>query len=543
MRKPVALLKSPALHLLLLTLALGAVHAATWRASEPFFNNDETRHAMTGVFFRDALCDFPGSVRHPREYAEGYYLRYPALGLLVWPPLFYMIEGLIFSIFGPSFAVGRMLVAGFMLLMFVYAYRFGRLTEGRAGGLFVAGFTGLSPVIFTLSQRVMLEVPALALGLVAVVHFEKHLRDRRSCDALLACSFAAFCALTRFDGVFLLPYFALRIASTRNWSLLKSRAVVWPMLAALLLTLPYYLVTYLEYGAGLSAGASDGFTVEPRGPLQWKNWVFYPRAIPELIGPIATAFVLAGAILALASPRAFGPALALLAAVYFTFSPLAELDARHGIYWVPALGIAAWRGIDLFRCYSRWGALVYAALLAAGMVHDTQSQAFRYVRGYDTAAACVVERNPAGRPIFVDGELTGSFIFHVRLHDPDRRQTVLRGDKLIYSMLSDPSANYEQHAATEAEVIALLQDYDPEWIVVEDPPATFHDVPGAALLRATLKNHKELYEFITAVPIRSNYDHFDGCELVIYRKIVRNPNPVNRAAIRVPGLGRSLRAK
>ena len=536
-------MKSPALHLGMLVLALGAVHAATWQPSEPFFNNDETRHAMTGVFFRDALCDFPDSARHPREYAEGYYVRYPALGLVVWPPLFYMIEGLTFSIFGPSFAVGRALVAGFALLMFVYAYRFGRLTEGHAGGLFVAGFTGLSPVIFTLSQRVMLEVPALALGLAAVVHFEKHLRDRRSRDALLACLFAACCALTRFDGVFLLPYFALRIASTRNWNLLKSRAVIWPVCAALLLTIPYYLVTYLEYGAGLSAGASDGFTAEPRGPLQLKNWLFYPRAIPELIGPFATALVLAGAILTLASPRSLGPALALLAAVYFTFSPLAELDARHGIYWVPALGVAAWRGVDFLRRFSRCWALVYVALIAAGMVRDARSQAFRYVRGYDDAGAYVVERNANGRPIFVDGELTGSFIFHVRLHDPDRRQTVLRGDKLIYSMLSDPSANYEQHAATQAEVIALLHEYDPEWIVVEDPPATFHDVPGAALLRATLKNHKELYEFVTAIPIRSNYDHFDGCALAIYRKIDRNPNPASAAAIRVPGLGRSLRAK
>ena len=88
------------------------------------------------------------------------------------------------------------------------------------------------------------------------------------------------------------------------------------------------------------------------------------------------------------------------------------------------------------------------------MAYNTQSQAFRYVRGYDAAAAYVVERNANGRPIFVDGELTGSFIFHVRLHDPDRRHSVLRGDKVLYSMFSDPSANYEQHAATETEVIA-----------------------------------------------------------------------------------------
>ena len=534
------MIRSPALHLIVLALALLAFHLFTGHPSEPFFNNDETRHAMTGVFVRDALADFPGSFRDPKAYAEGYYVRYPALGLIVWPPFFYAVEGAAMAIFGPSFAVGRCVVAGFVLLILVYAYRFARLTEDHWGALFVAGFTGLSPTIFMFSQRVMLEVPTLALGLVAIFHFEKHLLDRRTRDALLACLFAAFCALTRFDGVYLLPYFALRLLLTRNLRIALTRPVVCSALLALALTVPYYWFTLLEYGAGLNAGAHDGFTREPRGPLQLNNWLFYWKALPDLIGPFAVSFVLGGAILSLFSPRSLGPALGLLAANYFTSSPLAELEVRHSIYWVPALAIFAWRGVRFFRGYSRWAALGCASSIFLGLATDTHSQAFRYVRGYDEAAAFVVERNGNGRPLFIDGELTGSFVYHVRLHDPERRQSVLRGDKLLYSMLSDPSVSYEQHAATEAEVLKLLHEFDPEWIVVEDPPPTFHDVPGAALLRTTLKNHPERFHPETSIPIRSNYDHFDGCALKVYRKLDRNPNPTGAASIRVPGLGRSV---
>ncbi len=531
------------LHLILLALVLLVCHFATAVASEPFFNNDESRHTMTGVFVRDALRDVPDSFRNPKTYAETYYVRYPALGLLVWPPLFYGIEGLAMSVFGPSFAVGRALVAAFGLLMFVYTYRFARLTEEHFGGLFIAGFVGLSPVIFLLSERVMLEVPTLALGLVSIVHFEKHLRDRRTCDAVLACLFAAFCALTRFDGVFLVPYFAFRLLMTQNLSLLITRPVVYSAFAALLLTLPYYLVTYLEYGSGLSAGANDGFTAEARGAMHWQNWLFYPAALPELIGGFATVFVVAGAILALVSPRRLGPTLAWIAAVYFTFSPLAELDTRHSLYWVPALALLAWRGLVFVHQRSPWLAMVLGLFLTFGMAHDTYSQAFRYVRGYDDAAKFVVEHNVNGRPLFMDGELTGTFIYQVRFNDPERNCSVLRGDKLLYSMLSDPNSNYQQHAFTEADVLALLHEYDPEWIVVEEPQPTFHNVPGAALLRTTLKNHPEQFRRETSIPIRSNYDHFDGCSLVIYRKFTRNPKPRNGTSIRIPGLGRSLQGE
>ncbi len=38
---------------------LALMHAATHQPSEPFFRSDETRHVMTGVFFRDALVDLP----------------------------------------------------------------------------------------------------------------------------------------------------------------------------------------------------------------------------------------------------------------------------------------------------------------------------------------------------------------------------------------------------------------------------------------------------------------------------------------------------
>ena len=72
-------------------LILAAVHFCTHRYSEPYYNNDETRHVMTGVFFHDLFTDRP--VTDLPDYAVRYYVQYPALGLLVWPPFFYVVEG------------------------------------------------------------------------------------------------------------------------------------------------------------------------------------------------------------------------------------------------------------------------------------------------------------------------------------------------------------------------------------------------------------------------------------------------------------------
>ena len=139
------------------------------------------------------------------------------------------------------------------------------------------------------------------------------------------------------------------------------------------------------------------------------------------------------------------------------------------------------------------------------------------------------------------GEYSASFVFHLRKNDPSRQVWALRGDKLLYSMFSDPSVQYQQKANNEAEVMQLLHDADPEMILIEDPPSTFHVVPGSILLWQTLKAHPELYKQEHAVTVDSNYERFTdpGTRLVIYRKLHRNPN-AKTMSIDVFGLGGSF---
>ena len=119
------------LALLVLLLAGAAVVCAIGiDESELYVNNDETRHAMTGVFVADALRDMP--LGNPAEYAQEYYGRYPALGLVHWPPLFYAVEGIGFLLGGVSVVTAKAVVILFVLVFVLYFYRLLALCFSRA---------------------------------------------------------------------------------------------------------------------------------------------------------------------------------------------------------------------------------------------------------------------------------------------------------------------------------------------------------------------------------------------------------------------------
>jgi len=523
-----------------------AAHLLTAVRSEPFFNNDESKHTLTGVFVSDALRDLPTSVSDPKRYAVRYYCQYPAIGIVTWPPFFYAVEGLAMLALGPHFWVGRLCVAAFAAVAVIYAYRFARLMLDHPWALLAAAVTGFTPVVFVLSQRVMLEVPTLACVIAAVVHFEKYLTDRQGRDAIFACLLAAAAVLTRFDGVLLVPYFVIRLLRTWNLALLLRRPVWIGVIVAALPTLPYYAYTLTVYGSGIGTAAASGTGTNDTGFRPW-NLVYYVATLPEQAGWGVTVAAVVGFVLTVVCHRhTSGPAFGLLLAVYLLFSPLAQLEVRHAIYWLPAVAVCAVRPVQwLWAKGWRVWSIVGLVALAASVWWHVQDQKYLYVFGYEDVAKWVVEHRTTDRPILVDGEFAGSLVYHTRLHDPDRKVWVLRADKVIYNQFSDPSTGYRQYAHTEAEVLELLEKWDPEFVVVEDPQPDFHRVAGSELLQQTLRANSgedKPYEQLEPIPVRSNYDHVTepGATLVMYRKRHRNPATTTDIQIEIIGLGRTI---
>src|SRR6478752_6610089 len=79
-----------------------------------FWWSDAPRHALNGAFIMDFIRDFP--VRHPAAWAMDYYIRYPSLTILFYPPLFYVFEAVFYALFGVSHAVAQFTESVFIFL-------------------------------------------------------------------------------------------------------------------------------------------------------------------------------------------------------------------------------------------------------------------------------------------------------------------------------------------------------------------------------------------------------------------------------------------
>ncbi|OYV35282.1 MAG: hypothetical protein B7Z80_18815, partial [Rhodospirillales bacterium 20-64-7] len=86
--------------------------------------SDAPRHALNGAFLMDMVRDHPW--RDPAGWAMQYYIRYPSLTILFYPPFFYAVEAAFYAVMGVSHAVAQMAETLFVFLLGLgnYAYTF-----------------------------------------------------------------------------------------------------------------------------------------------------------------------------------------------------------------------------------------------------------------------------------------------------------------------------------------------------------------------------------------------------------------------------------
>ena len=525
-----------------LLLFVGIVYGLSYPATEPFFNNDETRHVMTGVYFRDLLHDMP--LRHLKDYTVNYYLQYPALGLLVWPPLFYIIEGLLMSLFGTSLIVGKLLVAVYALIACAYLFFLVARTHDVARAAIAVLIFALSPLIFQFSHYVMLELPTVAMGLAATFYFVRYLDRERRRDLILAGLFSALAALTRFDAVYLLPLFLILLVARGRLAVLRRKEVWIVAVVAALLVLPFYAMTGASMGWLHFKSVTEQVDAGQPAFFSLKRLFFYPSKLPQQIGWLALVPAVVGIIYCMTNALRRSQSLlylAIIAAVFITFTPMAETDSRHTIYWIPAFAFFAAEGIALLAQWLRQPKLYVplAAFFILGMMWHVFSKPLAHVRGYEEAAQYVVANSKSSPFCLFQGHLNGAFIYEVRRHDPDRRLWVLRTDKLLFSFLVNTQVEYKQFTNTDEAMLETIYKYDPEFILIEEAQNT-ETIPAEDHVREVINNHPERFRLEKAIPIESTDTGFFSGQIKVYRNVFRNNNPDHHLNLEILMLRRSL---
>lgn len=524
-----------------LLLLIGLVYSLSYPASEPFFNNDETRHVMTGVYFRDLLHDMP--LGHLRAYTVSYYLQYPALGLLVWPPLFYFIEGLLMSVFGTSLVVPKVLVVLYACLACAYLFLLVARTHGNEKAAVAVLVFALSPMVFQLSHYVMLEMPALSMTLAAIFYFVRYLDEDRRRDLLLAGLFSVLSALTRFDVFYLLPLFLILLVVRRRLNIVRRKEVWLVMCLAMLCVLPFYLMTSASMGWLHFKSVTEQLDPSQPAFLSLERLFFYPSRLPKQIGWLALMPAIVGIVYSVMSARRMKALLyfAIIVAVFICYTPIGETDSRHTIYWIPAFAFFAAEGISLLSQWLRQPKLYLplAAFFILGMVWHVFSKPLPHVRGYEEAAQYVLANTKTSPFCLFQGHLNGAFIYQVRRQDPNRHLWVLRTDKILFSFLVNAQVEYKQFTETDEAMLETIYKYDPEFILI-DETQTAETTFAENHVRDVINNHPERFHLEKIVPIESTDPGFPSGQIKIFRNIFRNNNPEHHLNLEILMLRRSL---
>ncbi len=522
---------------LVISLAIIVAHAALYRPSEPFYDNDETRNVMTGVFFHDALIDLP--VSSPVRYAVDYYLQYPALGILHWPPFFHASLGAFMLAFGTTLLTARILIVVFALIACNYLYAIVERTHDAVTASLAMALLGLSPLMFEMSHYVMLEVPTLASSVAALFYFLRYLDSGRRADLYLASVASSLALLTRFDGAYLVPTFLILCIARGRLDLLKRVEFFIAVAIAVVLTLPTYAVMFKMLGSVHTQVVVSGTYPEATRPFHPLNFVSYLVWLPRQMGWFALAPAVIGfvASLRVRDRSAAWPYFAVLLSVYAMIVSVAEIEPRHAIYWSPALALFAAHGLSFVGKPKVFAALTI--VVVAGTFWSTTRKGVFYLNGYEDAARYVVDHTTRSRFCLFDHSLNGDFIFQVRRHDPARRLWILRGDKLFYSTLIDPQMGYREFASGEADILKGIAEYDPEFLVLEEPSIGVR-LPMAEALRSAVHAHPDRFALEARFPIASNLGPYQGKALNVYRVKPTGAEPKMTVKLYMLSLGRSL---
>jgi len=471
-------------------------------------NVDETVHASTGLYVASFLHDLP--LRHPVEYTYRYYAQYPSLGIVMYPPAFYLAEGIAFSIFGPSVVTARLTILCFALLGLTFWLKLVDELEDEYTAALSTVLLAFLPSVLNYEKVVMLDVPLLASCIAASYFWIVYLRRGLSRHLYWFAAFFSLAFLTKHHAIYLLLWCPLVLILQRKWD----RLLNWKFVAAASLSFvvvaPVYILQILSFKSltlnaqGTSMNATMG-------------WAYYWTKLPELVGWGALATAILGILIAFFRGKREGTTvmLAWIASCYIVFSLFRHKDPRYILYWVPAFAYFAvapftrkW-AVPWVRAVGI-GAVV--ALVAFYGVHAWRFHRF-YVSGYAQLAQQLTQRE--GGCVLVDMDLPGNFTFFMRAYDPARRFVILR--KALHETRTMREWGVTEFAHSPSEVAQIMKDDSVRYVVVEKNMPSL--LPSQRALREFIDQSGQ-YKLLQTVNIESNMSHWQDRSLVLYESDV-----------------------
>jgi hypothetical protein len=498
----------------ILILIVGLLLSRGITKGEPFYNNDETRHIMNGVFIRDLLVDRP--LAHPLTYAYEYYAKYPAISVPHWPPLFYFVEALFFLLFGISVWVSRLAILGFALLGAYLWYRIAERYGPRPRALLSAFVFCLLPTIMVFESVTMLEIPQVALCLGAIFFWLRWVETEQATDLWALAGFVVAAMLTSQSSIFLAVFLGLDFLLNFRFRLLRT----WQVWAALLASVGIVLSWYLFSFRALTLSYQRAVGQEFHHVVNRWSLLFYLRNLPEQLGLILLGFACIGigwSVLQGASRYRF--LLLWVVSAYLCFTVIQEKEPRHIFIWLPPLVYFSLLGVEALLPRGRWVWLAYAPIGLYFLVGAVRFQRPQLTGVQDVARFVLAQ--PQSDIVYYQGDLNGAFIFYVRQLDSQKRRMVARDKQIVATNIVYA---HRSVLSTPDQVVKFFQDWGIRYAVIENRDTD----PGLALVRQVLQSSE--FEPIGTYAVRVNRSYKEADAITVYRsrgEIHRSTHPVD----------------
>lgn len=494
-----------------------AVVSRNIRTGEFDYNVDEAQHAVTGLFVADFFRDHP--LRHPVQYTFTYYSQYPALGIVHWPPLFYLFEGWSFLLLGPTVIAARLTILLFVVLLL---YQWFMLVEHWQDSYTAAVCTaalGLLPMVLLFEKTVMLEIPSLALSVATIRYWMRYLEQSDKTSLYKAGLWLSAALLCKQTSVFLFTFCILSLLVTGQWRHIRLREALAVGGIVAVVAVPFLALMLVVQAKSV---ASDLGSHQLAG---WARLTFYSQTLPAYFSPVLLVLALTGLTLAFRwdTPRRTAIMCCWVLSGYLTASSFGQREVRFAIYWLPALVyFAVGLLTQSFRQFSPRAAMrLVAAFMVFSLAVPAWHQQRPYIAGYKNVAAQLVNNHHSGIILF-DGPVPGNFVFFMRALDPARRFVTLR--KLLYADNIRPGVDSQELVRNKEDLSKALQQYGVRFVVVSQNLSVRFE--SQRLLREQLAGDDFRLEGRFAVV--SNEPKWQGENLLLYEKKQWTP-PTDKA--------------
>lgn len=527
-------------YIALLVLGLCVLLLFTGAPSNGDFDwSDAPRHALNGVFLKDYFS--VGHLQNPTEFAYNYYGQYPALTILFYPPLFYVVSAPFYALFGASEETALLVVA-LHYLAFAWGswYLFRNWLNSWQAGL-AALMLLAAPEVAYWGRQVMLEIPAFAFLVWSAVFFTRYRRESRPVFLYLCAALLVLAMYTKITTVFLGLAFAATLAIERRTQLVHDRHVWIVAIVAALSLIPLMVIT-LKFGqANMQSVSGIADSVASRKTLA--GWLWYMRQFPHQLGwplTIVSALAMAATLL-----RRHREGLGLrkgdllfwwswLICGYLFFSLIDLKEARHSIFILPPLILAASLLLKNVKP-PQFSAALLILLTAAVLVQTVAYRPVHYVKGYAAAADYIARNAPQKSKVLFSGYRDGSFIFNMRSREDRRDLSVIRADKLLLSVSVRRELGVSQKDLSEAEINERINQLGIHYLVVQ--PGFWDDLEVMKKFEHMLATGK--FAEVARIPTPSNYDAHEK-ELVIYKNLGEVNDKPAALELGLPVIGKTI---